>query len=935
MATLSIVESVEAFVETIEKSGLLSEDAMAKVRQAAASADKPMTLARPLVKDGTLTKWQASQLLYGYHQLVVGKYKLLDQLGVGEMGRVYLAEHAQMGRRHCLKVLARRNTSKPEVLQRFLDDAQRVCVLEHRNLSHVYDVNQDGDRYFVVMEYVEGQSLQSLVEKSGKLAPAEAIGFVHQAAEGLAHAHEHGIVHGDLKPSNLMLDPNGILKILDIGQARLAEGPQSPSEKDETSETPSLAAAIHYAPERRGAVRTIDQRSDIYSLGSVLCFLLTGKAAADAALAESQLKKSNVPAALAALCQKMMAENPEDRPATMEAVLAGLAEAERESTLPPMPAAKSAESKPPVAANGQNGAKGAEPPPKAKKPPVAKPLGDSGSLPKAKPLTAPAAPAPAPASAPPEEVPSPFAGFTVQTSGTSASKKPPVKSPSGEVPAVGTLATAAPASAKTKTSYLPLIIGGSIGGGLLVIAGISLIVWVAFFRDRGPAVVAEAPQEPTEAVATEIPPEGNPSESNPAESNPAGESNPGAAVAPAATIPNEAQPAEPKPTEPAPEQPMPEVKPADPPMPAPAPADPPMPAPMPTPAPPKPTPKPTPKPMPAGNPFEGFAKAVSLPKLEGSEPPPEALVAKVLGPCKVAEQALVIARLKGGEFASRGGRQKFELAAANGGTALQDWDVNLVGPEGPLVIAKLSAKGGNLTFQWTPDGAKETTAPFLCNCALELSAPGGNMIVALREPVTGPPLTIDLEKAGAAAKWQVDNLPDPKNIYFEVTSLEGIPRQKYVPENLIRGAGEDIYVWTGPADDVMALGLKLTSSAAGKNLQVSTMPQIQFEGMKKPERYSKKVMTTGKTAMSQKLGLLTQQLNSLSGRDPRTEQQRGLINQEIETLNKGASQVDALLGFIEALQGTGKMHFRIYYEAEESQVDLLVTSNDAVAEEVK
>jgi hypothetical protein len=314
--------------------------------------------------------------------------------------------------------------------------------------------------------------------------------------------------------------------------------------------------------------------------------------------------------------------------------------------------------------------------------------------------------------------------------------------------------------------------------------------------------------------------------------------------------------------------------------------------------------------------------------------PPEALAPQTLGPCKIDPKILVIARLKGGEFAARGGRQKFEMGAAGGGTALQDWEINLVGPETPILVAKLGVKDGNVTFQWTPEGAKEANAPYLANCALELSAGSGHHIVAFREPVAGPPLALEFEKPGSA-KWAVDHLPDPKSIHFEIAKLEGVPRQKYDPENVMRGVGEDVTVWTGPADDGMALGIKLTSGLSGKSVQVMSTPWLKFEGMKKPEKYSKKMMAGGKAAATQRLNFLTQQLNSLgNGRDERTEQQRGLLNQEIETINKGAAQVDALSGFIDALQGTGKIHFRIFYQADETtQVDLLVTSNDAAPDE--
>ena len=224
-----------------------------------------------------------------------------------------------------------------------------------------------------------------------------------------------------------------------------------------------------------------------------------------------------------------------------------------------------------------------------------------------------------------------------------------------------------------------------------------------------------------------------------------------------------------------------------------------------------------------------------------SDLPPEVLAPKVLGPCKVEPKALVIARLKGGEFAARGGRQKFELVAANAGTAVQDWEVNLTSPEAPVLVAKLGVKDGNLNFQWTPEGAKEANAPFLANCALELSAGPGHHVVAFREPVVGPPMTIELEKQGTA-KWLVENLPDPKSVHFEVSKLDGIPRQKYEPENVMHGVGEDVMVWTGPSDDAMALGIKLTSGISGKNVQITSFPWVKFEGMKKAEKYSKKVL---------------------------------------------------------------------------------------------
>ena len=241
MAALTPVASVEALVSAIQKSGLLSADALEKVRAAAAKTSDPKIVVRDLLKDGTLTKWQAGQLLHGYHQLTLGKYKLLDQLSSSPTGRVYLVEHSQMARRHTLKVLAKRLASNPQAVKQFLTAAQNACNLDHRNISHVYDVNQEGDRHYVVMDHIEGETLEQLIARSGPVKLPQALDFIAQAAEGLAHAHDNGVVHGDLKPANLLRDPSGTLKILEIGQAGIGAAYETEN-PDEAVETAALAA---------------------------------------------------------------------------------------------------------------------------------------------------------------------------------------------------------------------------------------------------------------------------------------------------------------------------------------------------------------------------------------------------------------------------------------------------------------------------------------------------------------------------------------------------------------------------------------------------------------------------------------------------------------------------------------------------------------------
>src|SRR2546423_1660406 len=133
MAALTPVASVDALISAIEKSGLLSAGGLGKVREAAAASGEAQRLAPRPVQSGTLTRWQAEQLINGYHRLLVGNYKLLDQVGTSPTGRLYLAEHAQMGRRHMLKVLARRLASNAQAVKHFLDSARNACSLDHRN----------------------------------------------------------------------------------------------------------------------------------------------------------------------------------------------------------------------------------------------------------------------------------------------------------------------------------------------------------------------------------------------------------------------------------------------------------------------------------------------------------------------------------------------------------------------------------------------------------------------------------------------------------------------------------------------------------------------------------------------------------------------------------------------------------------------------------
>src|SRR5262245_31870598 len=499
MAALTPVASVEALVSAIEKSGLLAAGGLEKVRDAAVKTSDPKALARDLVKSGVLTRWQAEQLINGYHRLLVGNYKLLDQVGTSSTGRLYLAEHAQMGRRHLLKVLARRLASNPDAVKHFLDSARDACSLDHRNVSHVYDVNQDRIGHYVVMERVEGQNLEDLVERTGRVPVEQALEFVRQAAEGLAHAHANGVVHGDLKPANLLRDHSGTIKILEIGQAEFGAKPET-EDADESVETASLAAVIFQAPELRGDGETADVGCDVYSIGSVLCFLLTAKAAKDSAAAVKLLEAipESSPETVE-FCRRLMAENPLERPASMDKVLgeigtlfqllatAAKAKAD-EKTLPDVASLKEAPRdekwKKKGTAATQKDATTKDKKPENKKPEETKPA----PVPVVEEVVAPAVLIPVPEAA--TVKPPPAEPFAIKTRGRigKAPRKGSKEQPEDKPP------EKKEGKERWDPVYTPLVLAGAIGGGGVLVLGLGIAVICALTLRSGGAPLIEGPK---------------------------------------------------------------------------------------------------------------------------------------------------------------------------------------------------------------------------------------------------------------------------------------------------------------------------------------------------------------------------------------------------------------------------------------------------------
>ena len=276
--------TVESFLDLLGQSDLVSDGQLlaltAEFLGEGTRPESPKKLADELVKREVLTTWQAEMLLQCKHRgFRLGPYRILRPLGQGGMSKVFLAEHEMMHRRSAIKVLPSKYQEDADLLSRFLLEARAVAALDHPNIVRAYDFNKDvrygKEIHYLVMEYVEGSDLRRMVEDQGPLDCRKAADFISQAAEGLAHAHAAGFVHRDIKPANLLVDPHGVLKILDLGLATFtfeAEQTFNPAEGAQSA----VGTADYVSPEQVIDSRNVDGRADIYSLGLTFYYLLTG-----------------------------------------------------------------------------------------------------------------------------------------------------------------------------------------------------------------------------------------------------------------------------------------------------------------------------------------------------------------------------------------------------------------------------------------------------------------------------------------------------------------------------------------------------------------------------------------------------------------------------------------------------------------------------------
>lgn len=343
-ASVFVPPSIEAFLGYVAESQLLRREEAQRILNEAPLEKRQdsMAAARWFVERDALTKFQAQMLLRGKPKgLVLGDCVVLDLLGRGGMGAVYRAWHRRMERLVAIKVLPPSAARDRQLADRFRREVKAAARLSHPNIVAAYDAGEQHGILYLVMEFVEGQNLAAWIKMRGAMAVAHAVEVVRQAADGLAYAHEQGVIHRDIKPSNLMIESRdgGTIKVLDMGLARL--GNDAPADSNAvTGITRSgmlIGTAEYMAPEQAINVKQVDQRADIYSLGATLYFLLVGRhmysgnSFLEIVMAHQMLPvpslrvhRADIPPELEQLFHRLVAKRADDRPQSMREVVAAL-----------------------------------------------------------------------------------------------------------------------------------------------------------------------------------------------------------------------------------------------------------------------------------------------------------------------------------------------------------------------------------------------------------------------------------------------------------------------------------------------------------------------------------------------------------------------------------------------------------------------------------
>lgn len=298
----------------------------------------PAMLRDLMVELGYITDSQAERLKDSIrdtrdvpHQ--IPGYKIQGKLGAGAMAIVYKARQLSLNRMVAIKILPKRFSENPEYVERFYREGQAAAKLNHNNIVQAFDVGEAGGYHYFVMEYVEGKTLYDDLSAGKVFKEEEALEIIIQVAHALAHAHARGLIHRDVKPKNIMMDPNGVVKLADMGLARATED----IETAQTEAGKAYGTPYYIAPEQIRGKIDIDGRADIYGLGATLYHMVTGRvpfmADDPTEVMKKHLKDPLIPpdhintslsAGVSEVIEVMMAKRKEDRYNNMEELLVDL-----------------------------------------------------------------------------------------------------------------------------------------------------------------------------------------------------------------------------------------------------------------------------------------------------------------------------------------------------------------------------------------------------------------------------------------------------------------------------------------------------------------------------------------------------------------------------------------------------------------------------------
>lgn len=890
------VKSSIEFFEVIEKSKLLSSSQLDAARQLSAAESDPKSMARSLIRDGLLNKWQAMHLLSGHSSLIMGKYKLLDQLDSGNGPRMFLAEDPESERSVALVMLGgSRASRRPETTAQQIESASKLVDLEHKSIQPTLAVESEADRCFLVVPEPPGQTLRKLLQVQGPLPTDRVIALVSQIAAAFAYAAQRGVAHGDLRLENVRVDERGMLQVMHMGLASLVESSEG--------------------TEGAGEVSADAQHADLVAIGSILFDLLTGKPSKTPPSVSSLLEqRPDVPKPLVKCFERLISSDPNARYGSIDDLVEDLRSVTGTKP-PPVPKAKSRTTR--ERQRQQQSSVGPE-----------KLVASPESLP---------TPQPALQADPSVEGPGPkivIPGAPDATStqpATSDGLK--IRVPQRRAgQSSGLRRPAARRKVGLPKNYY--VIGGAAFAGLVMLVAVA---WIAVNLSGGDQTqVAETstadPDSSDAAVTSASSAESDPgldivSRAFPEETDPELPI-PSTVPRPVAETRVPPEPVTPAESEDgsstdlvadlaASEQLEPEdltETPAADEAESQSPAKPSPPAPV----------------MPDAAPFADLASNVNLPAVDS----PDALEPTTLGVVHTirTREGQCYIRMRGGEYAMRGNRV-FSMRNSDRGTADWDWDIQLRdGSEGTEIkIAHLALNDQlELQFQWMPAAQNDPATAHLMNCVFSLTCRGQTHTLALRQPMPATGLAVNLKESANRHTIKLATAPDPEKIRLEIKNVRG---SKYAmePHPVLPAERGEAWIKLEEGGGMLSLRLEVDMR---RDLQLTVTPHAQLNPDARPERINVRQLPQLKNqrmaAVNQWAALVQKGQAFMKSKAPEQEKKQAsqhLRNYENE-LKLSQENFSRFEQFEQMLENTQlEIIFRVFYDADGSETDLLLAGS--------